>query len=259
MKVNIGFTFYVTICYLAVIAAEPFVNEMCYDILLDYKNSGETENNTLTEKVIDASNNIVILKSGLSQFSSKAINKWLIASPALVVLCLVFVVQKLRKPGRARGLMILSSFTIPCILVNSMIRRQSGLGYYPAVSVLLISFFYGALFWFIDGFCKKEEFDSIITSIENEASKNKTEKLKLIYDITKNLISMVVTLFLGVCIAMVFNISSIVKEQYAVKELASVIIGWTIWLTFWGSLGLLGWIGAELGGQLKQIKKAMKE
>jgi hypothetical protein len=256
MRSDVVFALYVTGCYWAVIVVGAFVSDTCYARLNERGGYLEKEIAADVRANSHAPSRVQILRCAQSRYSSKSMNKILLASPGLLLFFWIILLRRVLSDGKTRGASILFSFAVACILVNMLTRYTSGLGFSPSTSVLMAAFFYGAVFWWIDSIAEKGKFDSLLASVV--ASPEKTEKLKLLYEHTKNCLTLMSTLFLAVCIAMVFNISVIIKEQYTAGGLAAILTGWAIWLTFWGSLGLLGWVGSELGRQVSLILKALR-
>ena len=202
------------------------------DIVVEVK-----QNKSSTEKATG-------LKCGNSEFYSFEIQDyWWIWLPLAVIFWAILMRVILLYPSTLKGILILF-LTVLTVLFFHFISNKT----IPSNSILLSGFFGGALFWWIANFvCNKKSFPSIC---EGDFD---LEELKLLYDYTKQIATFVITLFLGICISLAFNISSTINDQYAKAGLACLLTGWTIWLVFWGSLGLLGGIGAECGRRLNKI------
>jgi hypothetical protein len=253
------FALYVSACYLAIIVGGAFVDELCYERLYENRNPVEATTKIKDNSKLPASRDIKILESGPTRYSSKITNKIMLALPAFGLFSLILLIREIHKWKKLRGFLILFSFASICILVHIIMNYTRGLRFYISTSVLMSCFFYGALFWFIDSFYEPVKFDSLLDSVvSNNTGIEKRERLKLLYDVIKDNLTLVSTFFLGVCIVMVFNISIIIKDQYSSEGLSSILTMWSIWLTFWGSLGLLGYIGSELGRQISQVVNALK-
>jgi hypothetical protein len=178
-------------------------------------------------------------------FSSKSPSKLLLVLPGIAVFAIVFWLRSLLPQGSYRGASILFSFAVICIVINGLARQSVGLGFRPTVSVWLTSLSYGALFWGIDSFVVPERFDALLGAIKTDTQK--IEKLKILYEHTKNTMLLVGGLVIAVCVTLAWNISSVIGDKYESAGLSGPITTWTVWLVFWWGLGVAGGIGSEIG------------
>jgi hypothetical protein len=251
MSKKVGFALYIAACYFAVVLGHAFVDHELAgtQIVLDPAQTAvgektQTSNAYGADSVnIESSSKsppwLLLLGSGVGVF-------------AMVLLFLILLPRK-----ALRGGLILGTFAISIICVNGISRNFAGLGFWPSVSVLLVAFFYGALFWWIDGIAP-DEFDGLLAAIRTGQGTEKVDKLKLLYDCTKNHLVLVITLFLSVCVTLAWNINTVIKEDYAQVSQSRIMSGWMIWLVFWGSLGLLGGAGREFARRMGLILEALK-
>lgn len=248
------FVLYVTACYLAILVGGAIVDTACYKRIA--RNLTSLESKGIVKRLPlppHLPSDSVLLQCAQSEFSSEAPKKLLIILPGLFLFLCVLLMRTLLQPGNCRGFLILFAFAVVTIITNSGARYFVGLGFKPTTSILLVAFFSGALFWWIDSFIVPDRFENLLAGIIPNV-----ENLKILYDHNKNCATLMITIFLAICITFVWNVSGIIKEQYTPAGISQILTGWIIWITFWPSLGLLGGIGAELGKRIVLILNSLK-
>jgi hypothetical protein len=255
---SVGFSLYVAVCYFAIICGHAYVDKICYKMLKQRENFlVEEKLVTRTIKPSSTSENILGLRCAQSEFPSESpkILSPLLILPGLGVLVCIYLLQIWLPRGFYRGCLCLFIFAGSTILINALTRYRSALDFRATTTAMGISFFYGALFWWIDSSTPAAAFNSLLCAIN--ASTNKLEGLKLLYDHTKNCIILVISLFVSICITLVWNICSTIEKQYNKVGLTQILTWWMVWLTFWFSLGLLGIIGFESGRRMVAILNSL--
>jgi len=248
---------YIAACYCALIGADTYTFIKIYRTL--------TEKPVMLDALVaksfvervefnkGAENGYTSLKCGLLEVSSRMPVFFLIMLPGFLVFFLVFMFLRHMVSSNRRGFCVLFSFTSICLLVGSLNNHILGIGWHPSTTVLLTSFFYGALFWYIVNL-SPAEFDENLKGLSGN-----TENLRILYDYTKFCWNVIVTLFLGICITLAWNISRVFTQQkYEESGLAPILIRHTIWLVFWGSLGLLGFSGTEVFRRLSALVRSLR-
>lgn len=232
------FVLYVTACYWAILVGGAIVDTACYKRLA--RNLESFENEGIVNRLPlhpHSPSDSVLIQCAQSEFSSKAPKKLSLILPGLFLFLCVLLMRTLLQPGIFRGFLILFTFAFVTIITNSWSRYFVGLSFKPTTSILLVAFFYGALFWWIDSMVVPGRFENLLAGIVPN-----TENLKILYDHNKSCGTLMITIFLTICITFVWNVSGIIKEQYTPAGISHILTGWIIWITFWSSLGLLGGI-----------------
>ena len=80
----------------------------------------------------------------------------------------------------------------------------------------------------------------------------------ILYDYHRDLMTLTATLFVAVCLTLVWNISTTIKETYTKAGLSEPITFWWLFCTIWGSLGLWGGIGNEIGRRLGRWEASLE-
>jgi len=251
VKGHLIFSLYVTLCYWALVLGDATVHSLCYERLEEMRQHKEAEEVILTRQSV-ASPEITLLGVGQSEFSPAQPSRAWLTLPGIAVFVCTVAFRNLVKHGGYRGFAILASFTMITIVTNAASRHVAGLRFYPTQSVLIIAFFYAALFWFMDNFVRPKPFDALLEAVLAR-EEGRLEKLRLMYDYTKNVSVLVVGLFLAVCISMAMNVFAGVKDSYDLAGIGGIMSRWITWVVFWGALGLLGGVGVELGRRMERI------
>lgn len=248
------FVLYVTACYWAILVGGAIVDTACYKRLA--RNLTSLENEGIVKRLPlnqHSPSDSVVLQCAQYEFSSKTPKKLLIILPGLFLFLCILLIRTLLQPGSCRGFLILFAFAVITIITHSGARYFVGIGFKPTTYILLVAFFFGGLFWWIDSFIVPGRFENLLAGITPNA-----ENLKILYDHNKNCATLMITIFLAICITFVLKVSGIIKEQYNPAGISQILTCWIIWITFWASLGLLGGIGAELGKRIVLILNSLK-
>ena len=143
-------------------------------------------------------------------------------------------------------------FVAACNVTDIVLRTRMGLPWHPSTTVLVTACYYGALFWFIVRLAFGTEFDAELA----KAGKSR-EKCQALYDFNLFCSKVVAGAFAVVCITQGWSLSQAHKELYGDAGVALAITRLSVLLIFVGSIGLLGWIGALLGGRVWKAAKAL--
>lgn len=211
---------YIAACYYALIGADTYTGMIAFRTLTEQP----ARLNALVEKSVvervdvnrGTVNGFTRLKCGLLDVSSRPPSFHLVVLFGPLVFLLVFILIRYVVNSNWRGFFILFSFVIVCLLSGGLKNYLSGIGWYVSTTVLLTSFFYGALFWFIVSF-SPSEFDEIL-----KGAIGNTEKLRVMYDYTKFCWNVIGALFLGICITLAWNITGFFKQPEYVESGLSI-------------------------------------
>lgn len=186
----------------------------------------------------------VLLKYGQGSFSSAPLGwtVWTVPLAAIVVAMAVWVILRIFRPTLLRGILMTLTVLPAAVVVSSVDNNLRGLGSYPSTPVVLIIALGCGLFWWLDVFVNPGTFDKQLAAVGDDM-----DRIQLIYDHTKMLIKFAGGIWTATGITLAWSISSSLKAEYGATGLADLFAKWMIWLVFWGSLGLLGGIGGELG------------
>jgi hypothetical protein len=252
----VWFSLYVALCYWAIIWGHVYVDKICYKKLYEGKDIFLKDKDPITINYDSHTPpNIIGIRCGQTEFPSKS-PKGIWGLLIIFIFCCFLLLEFCLPQGFLRGFLCLFIFAIITILTNAAMRSLSGLGFRPTMTIMGISIFYGALFWWIDSFTPAAAFNSLLDEINTGT--NKLEGLKLLYDYTKNYIILIISLFVSICVTLVWNICSRIEDKYNKVGLTQILTLWMVWLTFWFSFGLLAIMGSGLGKRMSAILNSLK-
>ncbi|MFH1419373.1 MAG: hypothetical protein ABII12_13950 [Planctomycetota bacterium] len=209
------------------------------------------ETNSQRGAISNAEKDFTILTDGPSSFSSASPHYVLIFFPGFLVFLGIISIHVLVNPSPYRAALIILVFVPLCCGVDAWHNDIMGLKLWPSFTVLLTSFYWVALFWFIDRIVFNEEFEVALKTANGDR-----EKCKALYDFAIFYTKAVATIFLAICIVQGWQLSEAHRHLY---ENAGVIQAKTtisVVLIFYGSLGWLGWVGLKSGSRAWQATQA---
>ena len=272
----VWFPFYVAACFATLVLSNEFTRSHCWRLLAEKSIEfpapwgALVSNNTVTVTSPKDTTPIIIgvvtqevprlIVCGDSEFTPHQTPRrfWLLFSFGTVLLLTgTIAVVTSRCGGKVPGgILILALFVTVSVLMEWSYTHRP-----VSVSVAAIAFFYGALFWTMDGVLNKNGFAGDFYKLLDgfgSTDASQVARLNALYDHSKTMLTSALTVFAAVNILLAWNVISSFDHSYQPAGLAGRMIVHLLTLDFAGSLGLLGCIATEFGLRLEAILVEMR-
>jgi hypothetical protein len=202
---------------------------------------------------------LVFFDVGVSRFTSKKTSYGLFLLFGVFVFIFELIINYVfSSPSMLRGALIFGVFVIICSVLDTWGNYSIGLSPLPSVSILAISFFYGAAFWSMSFYLDNRGFDALL----NAAASGKDmavvkDKLNFLYGFERDILTAVMGLFLAVCITLGWQIASAQNEYYKLSGISRLLTFQVILFGACGSLGFMGLICSRVWDYLFRCTQAM--